>query len=200
MKKLLMAGLKPKIIALPESQFTLKLLYWLCAILFALQITRVALIAFSPSEHLNSWEFSLFLYLIFLVLYALRQIIDRIKGKVGKKMKGWIFVLIWLVFVITLAVIQAVTDGRYKVPRSAFENLVVVISVFSGRNFARIVWRRKTKGSEGIKAFIILIFFGRKAMEAYCRQRARLGRRQNRASRQRLIFIKRRFPNGAFKL
>jgi len=142
MKKLLRSGLKPKI--LPESLFNVKMLYWLCVLLFALQITRVALVTFLPSEQLNS-PVSLILYLTFLILYALRQIIDKIKGKVGKKMRGWIFVLIWLIFVIALCVTQSVTHGRYKVPSAAFENVVVVISVFCGRNITDFIWQRKAR-------------------------------------------------------
>lgn len=200
MKKLLAAGLKPKILSLPANLLNLSLLYWLCAALFALQIIRIFLVMFSPSEQLNSLGFSLFLYLIFLVLYALRQFIDKIKGKVGKKMRGWIFVLLWLVFVISLCVTQSVTHGRYKVPAAAFENLMIVISVFCGRNIARLVWRRKTKGTKGIRAYIILIFFGRKMMEAYCRQRIKQSKEKRPPSRPWPNSTRKGILHGAFRL
>jgi len=198
MKKLLARGLKPKILALPASLFSVTRLYWLCAILFALQITQITLKVFLPSDRLNSPVFSLLLYLVFLVFYALRQIIDKTKGKVGKKMRGWIFVLIWCAFVLGLCVLSHSTHGQYKVPAAAYENLTVVILVFSGRNIARIVWQRKTKGTKGIRAYIIFVFFGGRVMQAYCRQRARLYRR--RPTSRRTPHFRKGMPSAAFRI
>jgi hypothetical protein len=173
MKKLMARALKPKILASPASFFSVTRLYWLCAVMFALQITQITLKVFCPDERLNSPVFSLILYLVFLVLYALRQVIDKTKGKVGKKMKGWIFVLIWCAFVLGLCVLKICTHGQYKVPAAAYENLTAVILVFSGRNIARIVWQKKTRGTKGIRAYIIFVFFGSKVMQAYCQTRPR---------------------------
>ncbi|MFA5069662.1 MAG: hypothetical protein WC528_00015 [Patescibacteria group bacterium] len=198
MKKLLARGLKPKILALPANLFSVTRLYWLCAIMFAMQIIQITLKVFVPSERLNSPAFSLILYLIFLVLYALRQVIDIIKGKVGKKMKGWIFVLIWCVFVLGLCLLSQGTHGRYKVPAAAYENLTVVILVFSGRNIARILWLRKTKRTKGIRAYIIFIFFGRKVMQAYCRQRAIQNRIEN--TSRRTPHLGKGIPNAVFRI
>jgi len=172
MKKKLYREIWPKI--LPSQN----LLYWLCAILFFIEMGRV-LLAFFKIEPLGSRLASL-PYVFCLLLYVLRKCIGHLGKKLDKKRKGHVFVLIWVVFVLCLLAVQTVSRGRYRIPALAVENLIFIVSVFAGRNISKIMKRIKAKGTQFLRPYVILVFFGRKAMQAYCRRQARLKKERKR--------------------
>lgn len=147
------------------------LLYWSCAILFFFEFGRV-LLAFLKIELIGSFVTSL-PYVFCLFLYVLRKSIGHLNGQAGRKRKGHIFVIIWIVFVTVLLMIQRATDNQYRVPVLAVEDLIFIVGAFAGHNISKIAKRVKVKGTAFLKPYVILVFFGRKAMLFYCKTQAR---------------------------
>lgn len=148
------------------------IIYLICACWFVFQFVLV-LIKFFRVDFGDHWYTNTLFYLFFLIFYSVKNAFNRIKGRIKKKKKGHYFVIAWVLMVVTLTIISLVTRGKYKVPFRALENLIYILSVFAGWNITKILLYWKKKGKSLLRAYVILLFFGKKASRTYCRKRGR---------------------------
>jgi len=166
-----------------KSSPKIDILYLVCAAWFFFQFALVLISFFKVEVDNRCFITRAFIFGFLLLFYWIRNLFARLKGKLIKRKKGHIFVGVWLIFVLVLLSISLLSRGKYKLPFSALENLIYILSIFFGRNISKIILRAKRNGKRYFKTYVIMVFFG-KRVAAYYHQWSKRNKKAKRSRKE----------------
>jgi hypothetical protein len=149
------------------KDFHLKLLLWLCAIWYFVQMAIVSIEFLQPETKIPFFARTI-IFVFLLNLYALKHEQSRWMKRLNQGGKGECFVWGWCIFVAMLLVGQFLSHGRLQVPMHAWENLIFIVSVFFGTRISKILYRLKTHGRRFTRYYAIRVILGFRGSRFVC--------------------------------
>jgi len=143
-----------------KAKRELDILYLVCAAWFFFQFTLVLTQFLNVEINGQCFISRALIFGLLLIFYWIKNLFGRLKGKIIKRKKGHLFVLVWIIFMLILMLTSYVSQGKYKIPFKAWENTIYIISVFSSRNLAKIFIRWKKKNKKFLKSYALTLFLG----------------------------------------
>ncbi|MDZ7798853.1 MAG: hypothetical protein U5L76_04555 [Patescibacteria group bacterium] len=143
-----------------KAKRELDILYLVCAAWFFFQFALVLTQFFKVEINGQRFISRALIFGLLLLFYWIKNLFGRLKGKIIKRKKGHLFVLVWIIFMLILMLTSYVSQGRYKIPFKAWENLIYILTVFSSRNLAKIIIRWKKKNKKFLKGYTLTLFLG----------------------------------------
>ena len=150
-----------------KEGFSLKFLFWACAVWFFIQMVIVGTKYLDLKIEIPVVT-RIAIFIIFLSIYVVKHEHGRWMKKLSRKRGGECFVWGWCVFVTALLIGQFLSHGRLRVPMSAWENLIFIVSVFFGTRISKILYRLKTHGRIFIRYYAIRVILGFRGSKFVC--------------------------------
>jgi len=147
--------------------FSLKLLMWLCAIWYFIQMGIVAIEFLRPEIQIPLFVRTI-VFVFLLSLYALKHEQARWMKRLSQRGKGEWFVLGWCLFTLFMLLGWFFGHDKYPFPWRAIENLVFIVSVFCGTRISKIYYRIKTHGRRFVRYYALRVFLGVRGSKLVC--------------------------------
>jgi hypothetical protein len=150
-----------------KEGFSLKFLFWICAVWYFVQMVIVGTKYLDLKIEIPI-VMRITVFIIFLSIYVATHEHGRWMKKLGQERRGECFVWGWCVFVTILLIGQFLSHGRLRVPMSAWENLIFIVSVFFGTRISKILYRLRTHGRRLIRYYAIRVILGFRGTKFVC--------------------------------